>query len=109
MAADEIREGEGEAEPAAAADAPAEPVGRQLRFEGMPVSRVTLGVSGTLTASASLSKKLKLGSEQTLTVRVLVSSKKNKAPSAGGEPTGELDQHIVLQLVDLELPDEASA
>ena len=105
MAAEEIQNGQ-EPEPTGEPAEAEAHVGRQLRFEGMPVSRVTLGVSGTLTASAALSKRLKLGSEQVLTVRVLVSSKKNKAPSAGGEPTGELDQHIVLQLVDLELPEE---
>lgn len=78
-----------------------QPQGRQLRIDGMPVTANTLGFSGTLTVPSAFVKPLKLGTRLELRVFAVVSSKKGKTKTSGGESTGEAEQHLILQVYDV--------
>lgn len=91
-------EGEGDGEGAGAEEAPQ---GRQLRIDGLPVRLSTLGFSGTLTVPTALAKEMKLGRRLELRAYTVVSSRKGKTKTSGGDSDGEAEQHIILHVYDM--------
>lgn len=90
---------EGEGQPDQGAEEA--PAGRQLRFDGLPISVHTLGFSGTQTVPTAMAKELKLGKRVEIRAFAIVSSRKGKTKTSGGESDGEADQHIILHVYDI--------
>lgn len=72
-----------------------------MRFDGLPVMIHTIGFSGTQTVPTPIAKALKLGKRVELRVFAVVSSRKGKTKTSGGESDGESEQHIVLHVYDM--------
>ena len=102
-------EGEGQGDEDAGAEEV--PQGRQLRFDGLPISAHTVGFSGTITLPTPIAKQLKLGRRLELRAFTVVSSRKGKTKTSGGESDGEADQHIILHIYDMAVmsPEQVAA
>lgn len=101
-------EGEGDGEDAGAEEVPQ---GRQLRIDGLPVMASTIGFSGTLSVPTAIAKQLKLGKRLELRAFTVVSSRKGKTKTSGGESDGEAEQHIILHVYDMSVlsPEQIAA
>lgn len=79
---------------------------RQLKFDGMPIAQNRVAFGGGVTVSEDAAKAWKLGQEVELTVRAVVSSRKHKAQTNMGAPTGDAEHQVTFLIVDIVGDDE---
>jgi isopentenyl diphosphate isomerase/L-lactate dehydrogenase-like FMN-dependent dehydrogenase len=83
-----------------------EPSGRQLKIDGMPVAQFRVQITGGVTVTEDVLKAWRLGKAVELTVAGVVSSRRDKAETNFGKPTGDVIRSVVLHVHDIVTDDE---
>lgn len=81
------------------------PAEKPLRVDGMPVTQHKVQITGGISVSTEMMRQLKIGKRLELKVAAVVDSRKDKAITNFGEPTGDVKRQIVIVVVDI-LEDE---
>lgn len=75
--------------------------GKQLKIDGMPVGTFKVQITGGITVSEEVIRAWKLGKAVEITVAGVVSSRRDKAETNFGEPTGNVERRVVLHVHDI--------
>lgn len=80
--------------------------GRQLKIDGMPVAAFKVQITGGITVTEETLRQWKLGKAVEITVAGVVSSRRDKAETNFGEPTGNVERQVVLHVHDIVTDDD---
>lgn len=94
------------AEPASEPEEETKAPGRQLRIDGLPVETFKVQITGGITVTEEVLRQWKLGKAVEITVAGVVSSRRDKAETNFGQPTGNATRSVTLHVHDIVLDDD---